>query len=52
MPSPEENMDDICQQLQAELDELKTSVADGSMDSAAAEEKIREIESVLTMRKS
>ena len=49
MPSPEENIDNICQQLQAELDELKMSRVAGEIEPATAEEKIREIEDLLKL---
>ena len=49
MPSPEENITDICQQLKNELNELKMSRAVGEIEPAAAEEKIREIEDLLKL---
>ena len=49
MPSTEENITDICQQLRSELGELKLSVENNTMDPAEAEPKIREIEELLKM---
>ena len=49
MPSPEENITDICQQLKNELNELKMSRAAGEIEPAAAEEKILGIEDLLKL---
>ena len=49
MPSPDENITDICQQLKNELNELKMSRAAGEIEPAAAEEKILGIEDLLKL---
>ena len=49
MPSPEENITDICLQLKNELNELKMATAAGDIAPDAADKKIREIEDVLKM---
>ena len=49
MPSPEENIDNICQRLKNELNELKMSRAAGEIEPAAAEEKILGIEDLLKL---
>ena len=49
MPTAEENISDICQQLHSELDALKTALESKTADPAEVEPKIREIEELLKM---
>ena len=49
MPSPEENMSNMCQQLQAKLNELKLSGAANEISAEAAAGKIKELEDLISM---